>query len=107
MRQFVLYRHEDESGVSGTGIVAEGVEFSNGKCAMSWCRRVSSVAMYDSIRELELIHGHSGKSEVIWVGQELVFDPVSRSPAPNLSESAQLAHWPKTQKPKELAPLQP
>ena len=30
MRAFVLRRHKDETGVSGTGIAAEGVEFSNG-----------------------------------------------------------------------------
>ena len=34
MKLFQLHRHEDESGVSGTGIVAEGVQFSDGKCAL-------------------------------------------------------------------------
>ena len=31
MNSFILRRLEDVSGVSGTGVVAEGVEFSNGK----------------------------------------------------------------------------
>jgi hypothetical protein len=34
MRLFLLIRNEDVSGVSGTGIVAEGVEFSDGTVAM-------------------------------------------------------------------------
>ena len=35
-RAFVLQRNEDETGVSGTGIVAEGVEFSDGTVALRW-----------------------------------------------------------------------
>src|SRR5579872_1239536 len=35
-RRFVLVRHEDVSGVSGTGVVAEGVAFSNGVVALQW-----------------------------------------------------------------------
>jgi hypothetical protein len=65
-RLFVLYRTEDESGVSGIGDVAEGVEFSNGKCALCWKTQYRSVAIYDSIRELEAIHGHDGKTRVVW-----------------------------------------
>ena len=106
MRQFVLYRHEDESGVSGTGIVAEGVQFSNGKCVMSWRHQISSVAMYDSIHELEQIHGHSGKSEIIWVGQALVLDQPTPSIGLDLGEISQRVRWQKQQKPRELAPVQ-
>lgn len=67
MKRFNLFRLEDESGVSGTGIVAEGVQFQTGKCALGWLTKVSSIAIYDSIEELELIHGHEGKTEVRWV----------------------------------------
>ncbi len=38
MKQFHLVRTEDESGVSGTGYVAEGVIFSNGWCVLRWPR---------------------------------------------------------------------
>jgi hypothetical protein len=34
IQTFFLYRWEDVSGVSGTGVVAEGVRFGNGKCAV-------------------------------------------------------------------------
>ena len=64
---FVLYRIKDDSGISGLGIVAEGVEFSNGKCALCWTTKYRSVAVYDSFKELMEIHGHDGKTEVIWI----------------------------------------
>lgn len=65
MNLFHLKRIEDESGVSGTGIVAEGVEFSNGKCVLNWRTQHSSVAIYDSIQTPEAIHGHNGKTLVV------------------------------------------
>ena len=67
MRLFVLHRIKDESGVSGTGDVAEGIEFSNGKCALCWITQYRSIAIYDSIRELEAIHGHDGETKIVWL----------------------------------------
>ena len=65
MRLFVLNRTEDETGVSGTGIVAQGVEFDNGRCALTWIvGEVTSVAIYDRIEDVELIHGHGGKTKL-------------------------------------------
>jgi hypothetical protein len=62
---FHLQRHEDETGVSGTGRVAEGVVFDNGWCAMTWLSQHTSVAFYTSIAEVEAIHGHNGKTDVV------------------------------------------
>lgn len=67
MTLFQLHRIEDESGVSGTGIVAEGVVFTSGKCAMCWLTKHTSVAVYDSIADLEAIHGHNGKTRVVYL----------------------------------------
>ena len=36
MRVFALIRDVDVSGVSGTGVVAEGVQFSDGTCVLRW-----------------------------------------------------------------------
>ena len=36
MHMFYLNRLIDKSGVSGTGVVAEGVVFTNGKCVLTW-----------------------------------------------------------------------
>lgn len=66
MRRFNLLRLEDPSGVSGLGIVAEGVEFSNGSCALVWLTDIASVGLYPSISHLEQIHGHNGNTLVIW-----------------------------------------
>ena len=67
MKLFVLQRDNDESGISGEGVVAEGVQFASGKCAMHWLTDTSSIAIYDNIQELETIHGHEGKSRIIWL----------------------------------------
>jgi hypothetical protein len=66
-RRFVLERNVDESGVSGTGHVADGIVFWNGKCALSWRTEHTSVAVYDSINTVEAIHGHDGSTRVVWV----------------------------------------
>lgn len=66
MRSFKLNRTVDATGVSGTGIVAEGVEFSNGKCSLSWLTSVTSVAVYDDIESVRKIHGHDGQTVVEW-----------------------------------------
>jgi len=65
-RNFHLVRHEDKSGVSGTGKVAVGVKFPTGKCVMEWLVAGQSMSIYDSIEVLENIHGHEGKTAVVW-----------------------------------------
>lgn len=67
MRLFRLVRKEDVSGVSGVGVVAEGVEFTNGRCVLSWLTRYTSVAIYDDIETLLAIHEHGGRTVVEWV----------------------------------------
>ncbi len=66
MKQFYLDRIEDESGVSSTGRVAEGVVFGNGKVALGWLTQYNSVAVYSCIEHVEHIHGHSGKTRIVW-----------------------------------------
>ena len=63
---FELVRTEDESGVSGVGPVAWGVRFPDGKCVLRWRTEFTSVAVYDSIEDVETIHGHDGKTTVEW-----------------------------------------
>jgi hypothetical protein len=65
MKLFELRRTEDESGVSGTGTVAQGVIFDNGQCVLTWLTAHTSVAVYQSIKEVIAIHGHNGKTEVV------------------------------------------
>ena len=65
MKIFYLNRTEDESGISGTGRVAQGFVFDNGKVAVTWLSEHPSVTVYDSIGEVHAIHGHGGKTEVM------------------------------------------
>lgn len=67
MRRFRLIRHEDISGVSGTGVVAEGVVFSTGKVVLSWCSEYRSVTVYDTVDDLEAVHGHEGRTRIEWL----------------------------------------
>lgn len=66
-RRFVLDRTADLTGVSGTGIVAEGIEFSDGSVAMRWIGDLSSIVIHASIDNVTAIHGHNGFTTVRWV----------------------------------------
>lgn len=67
-RLFSLLRDRDETGISGTGKVAEGVMFGDGQCVMRWCTSTRSTAVYESIADLIRIHGHNGATRVAFGG---------------------------------------
>lgn len=67
VRLFKLVRDEDISGISGIGMVAEGVKFSDGTCVLCWVTEHRSIAIYASIEELDAIHGHGGRTRIEWV----------------------------------------
>lgn len=66
LRRFHFFRKEDASGVSGCGVVAEGVQFSNGHVALTWLSAHPSINLYDSIEDVQLIHGHEGKTKIVF-----------------------------------------
>ena len=65
-RRFVLDRNVDPTGVSGTGIVAEGVEFSDGVVCLRWITEwPSSVVHYErGIDSVIAVHGHDGRTVI-------------------------------------------
>lgn len=63
---FTLHRDEDPSNVSGTGVVAEGWENSRGQVVITWLSNTPSTCIYTDIRDVEAIHGHSGKTRIVW-----------------------------------------
>jgi hypothetical protein len=70
VRRFELHRDEDVSGVSGTGVVAEGVAFSNdGPVALRWTSEwPTSVVFHDrGVESLEAVHGHNGRTRIVWL----------------------------------------
>lgn len=67
MRTFKLVRDTDVTGVSGTGVVAEGVEFSDGTVAMRWLTEwPTSVVFHDrGMAAVEKVHGHGGATRIV------------------------------------------
>jgi len=63
--EFHLVRIEDETGVSGTGVVARGMVFPSGRVVMEWQTFHSSICHYNNLNDIEAIHGHHGKTKVI------------------------------------------
>lgn len=63
--EFYLERIEDETGISGTGVVARGVIFPSGIVVLEWQTFHSSVCFYKNIQDVESIHGHNGKTVVV------------------------------------------
>ena len=70
MRLFQLERDVDVSGVSGTGIVAEGIQFSDARVALRWqVGEHRSTVLWDSIEAVIAIHGHDGRTRLVWITQ--------------------------------------
>jgi hypothetical protein len=80
MRRFELVRNEDESGVSGTGVVAEGVQFESGACVFEWFNEKNPNVNTtqngltvkpgpDGVKDLLEVHGHDGRTELRWIDE--------------------------------------
>jgi hypothetical protein len=69
-RLFRIIRDHDESGVSGTGHVADGAVFSTGATVINWLPEnaagVSSIVIYHSLPDAERVHGHGGKTRFVF-----------------------------------------
>lgn len=66
-RRFKLVRYEDVHGNSGTGEVAQGCEFDNGYVALTFLSDKVSLYWYPSMHTLKHLHGHDGKTKVVWI----------------------------------------
>lgn len=67
MRRFELHRDEDKTGISGIGIVAEGVVFQDGSAVLRWRSQYKSTAVYNSMDDVKAIHGHEGQTRIVWI----------------------------------------
>lgn len=74
-RRFLLQRHTDVTGISGTGTVAEGVQFTDGTVVVRWLdvegpakeRGVCpTTVVFPSIEAVVALHGHGGATTVEW-----------------------------------------
>ena len=70
-RRFELQRDDDPTGISGTGRIAEGVEFSDGVVCLRWLTEwPSSVVHYErGMASVEAVHGHDGKTRIVFLEQ--------------------------------------
>lgn len=76
LRTFVLSRESDESGVSGTGEVLEGVVFHTGQVVACWKTESSvghsSIAIYESWEAFHAIHIKShptNQTQIRWADE--------------------------------------
>ena len=69
IRTFTVCRINDESGVSGTGIVIEGITLATGQCVVHWLYPTprGSIAIFDSISDFATVHikPHPGNETII------------------------------------------
>lgn len=72
LRRFKLVRTEDPSGISGTGVVAHGVQFEDGTIVMRWRSGTPSTLIYNSTKDLLAVHGHSGLTNIEWIDKEVI-----------------------------------
>ena len=87
MRRFSMRREFDVSGVSGTGVVLEGVLFSTGVVVVHWLTPPprGSISVWDSIEQFLEIHvrPHPANRTVLVFedGEQLSWEPSPSSEA--------------------------
>ena len=71
---FTMIRKQDESHVSGTGRVLDGIIFHNGKVVICWRSEErhghSSMGIYDSFEAFKSIHidpHPTNEAEIVWL----------------------------------------
>lgn len=69
IRRFRLHRIEDVSGVSGTGVVADGVVFPDGHAAIHWRGQWPTTTSHPSMESVLAVHGHGGATRVVWLDE--------------------------------------
>lgn len=71
MRRFELHRDRDVTGFSGTGIVAEGVEFTDGTAVLRWTSEIKTTVVHDGgMESVETLHGHDGLTRVVYLDDD-------------------------------------
>ncbi len=67
IRRFQVERDDDITGVSGTGFVAEGVEFSDGTVVIRWRGDRPSTVTWAALADAYAIHGHDGNTRFVFL----------------------------------------
>jgi len=91
-RPFQLVRDVDETGVSGTGVVAEGCEFSGGVAVVRWVTEwpTSSVLHDRGMASVKHIHGHGGKTRIVYTDNGEEYEPSEPEPPARVIKDARI-----------------
>ena len=79
IRTFTVFRESDETGVSGDGIVIEGVELATGQCIVHWLYPPprGGIAIFESMDDFIKVHitPHPSNNTIITFqdGEQLKF----------------------------------
>lgn len=72
-RTGVLVRSDDETGISGTGVVAWIVEFPDGVAVTRWAvTDIRQTCVWASVGDVLAIHGHGGRTTIRWAERTTV-----------------------------------
>jgi len=72
-RRFYLVRGADESGISGTGRVLDGVMFPDGTVVVHWRTPMWSVTFFPDFETFNTLHNLShpeNKTELVWLDKK-------------------------------------
>jgi hypothetical protein len=75
IRRFELHRDTDVTGISGTGIVAEGCVFTDGTTILRWLTSGTTrphmvkptTVIHESPESVQALHGHNGATHIEWL----------------------------------------
>lgn len=74
-RRFRLVRSQDPTGISGTSVVAEGVQFTDGTVVLRWLKAGTArpehvkptTVIHDDVDSVIGLHSHNGMTTVEWL----------------------------------------
>jgi hypothetical protein len=65
-RRYLVVRDEDVSGVSGTGVVCEVAQFSDGHAAVHWLGKwPMTTPHHEGLKTITAVHGHEGRTRLV------------------------------------------
>lgn len=68
-QHFVVWRHADKTGVSGTGLVAYGWDRTDGRALVRWLGEHRTETLHEGgMESVDAIHGHGGATSILMCG---------------------------------------
>jgi hypothetical protein len=80
-QRFQLHRDHDVSGVSGTGVVADGVLWPDHSVAIRWRGEHPSTVVWARFDDAYHVHAHGGATRFVWLDPDPEAIPAHDEPA--------------------------